>query len=263
MIFLYIPFIKEGADYYKSNISIPMNVKKIFSTLPIYIACILLLNNCSSLKEAVRARELLASCEYNLKEVNVKTIDFAPFITFDNSGKNINIETPSTEDILLLADNISKGDFNVTFDELKMDVIIEIDNPNQHNVILDSMVFDCFLDETFLMQIGHFEHSIIPAASAKETPMTFTVPTSVSLNNVINAEEIIVKGKVWLKIKLSEKVKVTLPVPVTLKKAIPREQINAYIYKEKERITEELIKKLKDQPEVDKIKKDIKKLLRF
>lgn len=221
---------------------------------------ILLLDGCSSLRESIKSRELLGKCEYELKEVRVRTLDFAPVITFDNSTKKINVEQPTAAELLLLADRIRKGDFNLSIKKLSMDAIVEVDNPNEQEVILDSMFYDCFLDETYLMKIGHYEHSVIPPRSVSDTRMTFDVPLNTPLKNIINAQDVVVKGKVWLRLKLTKKTEVTLPVPVKVKRAIPREQINARIEKEKERIINDLIKKLEKEAGGNKVKDGIKKL---
>ena len=220
---------------------------------------VLLITSCSSLRREIKSRELLGKCQYELKEVHVKTLDFAPIISFNNSSKKINTEKVTIADLLLLLDQVRKGGFSLKFDKLQMDAIVEIKNPNDKEVILDSMSFDCFLDENFLMKIGHNQHSVVPPLSSGLTKMQFDVPLKMSLNDILNAQEVTVKGKAWLKMNITKKRSVTLPVPVKITKAIPREEIQTKINQEKERLIKSLIEKAKKDPKVD----DLKKLLGF
>lgn len=229
----------------------------------IFLTLIILGTSCSSLREAAKSRELLGKCTYELKEVHVKTLEFAPILKFDNSSKKINSESVSTQDLIKLLDQIVKGQFSLNLDKLQMDALVEIKNPNAKEVILDSMMYDCFLDETYLMKIGHYQHKVVPASSSALTNMQFDVPLNIPLQKVINAQEVVVKGKVWLRVKYSKNREITLPIPVKVKHPIPREEIQAKIDKEKERLIKELAKKAENDPNVGKVKKGIKKLLGF
>ena len=236
-----------------------MTNSKILSLAGYSFILVLFLSACASLNKAVKARELLGKCEYELKEVKLKTIDFAPIITFNTSSKKVNLEAPNTADLILLADKIQEGEFDLNFSKLTFDAYVEIQNPNEQEVIADSMFFDCFFDETYLMQIGHFEHTTVPAKSAGITVMTLSVPTNLQFNSIMGSEYAKVDGKIWLRLTLLDGLNVRLPVPVKLKRPIPYDEINAAIEKQKQKIIKELMEKAKKEEPV----KQIKKLLNF
>jgi LEA14-like dessication related protein len=233
------------------------------SRIVVLVLLAFLVNSCSSLRESIKARELLGKCKYELKEVRLRTFEAAPIIYFSNSDKKINVNQPSLKDLLQMADQIRKGQFKFELKELSFDALVEIQNPNAKSVELDSMFYDFFLDDAYLMKIGHFQHSLIPAESNKTTTMTAQVPLSLPVNALLTAKEATVSGKVWLKLNMSKNKQITVPVPVKLTREIPRDKINAAIEKEKQKLIKQLVQKMGKNSKVDKVKNDVKKLLGF
>lgn len=224
-------------------------------TLLLLLATPMLFSGCKAMRESVKAREMLGKCTYQLKSVDLSVLDFAPTVSLNNGSKKINIERPSTVDVVAVLNKIRKKEFKLEVKELTFNAIVEISNPNSSEAIMDSISFDTYLDDMYAMKVVHKEHSVIPARGTDDTKITLEIPLSISLDKVLKAEEILFKGKVWLKMNITKNRTVTLPVPIRIKKEIPREEIKSEIAKQEEIVIEKLIEAAKAK----KVDKDLKK----
>ncbi|MFY0600652.1 MAG: hypothetical protein JXR03_13350 [Cyclobacteriaceae bacterium] len=209
------------------------------------------------MKESVKARKMLEKCGYNLKEVQLDLIDFNSNITFDNSTNKIDVKNPGKE-TLGMAKEIKAGNFNVDLSSLKFNAVLEITNPNDSEVALDSLKLKAYLDDAFLVDVRHLEHTIIPPNSSNLTNVIINIPTAFPIKPLLEAENVVLKGKVWLNLNLTKKTNITLPIPVSVKKEIPREEINAAIEEEKDQKIKSLLDYISSQG-IDKLRKKLKK----
>lgn len=214
-----------------------------------------LFSGCKAMRESVKARAMLGKCTYQLKSVDLSVLDFAPTVTFDNGSKKINIERPSTVEVIAVLNEIRKKEFKLEVKELSFNAIVEISNPNSSEAIMDSIFVETYLDDMYAMRVLHKEHSIIPAKGKDDTKLTLEIPLSISLDKVLSAEEVKLNGKVWLKMKVTKNRTITLPVPIKLKTKIPREEIKAEIAKQEEIVVTKLVEVAKAK----KVDKDLKK----
>lgn len=216
-------------------------------------------SGCTALQESIDARTLLGKCEYSVEEVQLKLLDFTPMISFDNSSKKFNVKQPSI-DMLAMAEQIKNKEFQVNFSEFDLVAKLKINNPNPYRVEVDSLYVDTYLDESFLVKVKHPEHTTVPASQSMVTDINFTVPTDFPFHKVLDTEQFVFKGKVWLRMEIIEGMKVTLPVPFTVRQDVPKEQIQQAIDTEKEKLLEELLSWLEKKAPEDKVKDALKGL---
>lgn len=209
-------------------------------------ALFLLMSGCA-LSESVRARKLLGNCQFALERVDLSLLSIAPTIRFEEKGKKISVENPPVKELLALIPQISKGEFKIDLSELKLKPVIAVDNPNDVPVILDSMVYDVFLDEGFLMKAEHNKTARIPANKTGNVVVDLSIPVDIPIVELVEAKEIVFKGTAYLKLNISSKKTVTLPVPVNVSRDIPREKIYAKIEEEKEKVVKELLKNVSNK----------------
>jgi LEA14-like dessication related protein len=202
-----------------------------------------LLQSCASLDDQIKSRELLAKCQYELKQVDVENLDFDQMINVANAAKQIDFKNPGKDVIPLLRD-IKDLKFDVNFSTLDFATTIGVKNPNAHPVILDSLVFDAYMDDIKVTNVIHDGVLNIPANSESELRLIFAMPTSYKLKNLIEAENVNLQGKVWLKIELIKGLPITIPFPFNVKQKIPREQIQAMIDDQKKKVVEKVVKEL-------------------
>lgn len=228
--------------------------------IPSVFLLLLLISGCT-LWRSMRARKLLSKCRYSLEKVALKTFDFIPVIAFDNRKNTFSIEKPSV-DLVPLLDDIRKKKFNLKVNSLTFTVYIQITNPNKQEVEIDSMFFKGFLDDQFAATIVHREHTIIPSGKKKTIKLFLNVPVTVSLDKIKTAKEIILNGKVWLKLAVVGKNSLTIPFTVTIKKEIPRKKLEMAIEKKKSEIVRSLLKGIhRDAPSlIDKGKELFEKI---
>lgn len=218
----------------------------------------ILMANCASLNESLRARKLLGNCKYELKEIRLKNFDFSPIISFRDGQTKINIEEVKVPQILLLLEDIRKGDFSFSLKELKFDALAEIDNPNSEEVILDSLGLKLFLDNSHLLNLAHQKNLRIAEKSKAISTIACKLPLDFPLDKLLNAKEFSLDGEAFMKVDFSKKISKEIKLPIKVTREIPREEINAAIAKEKERILKVLIDKTKRNPKVQKLKDALK-----
>jgi LEA14-like dessication related protein len=227
-------------------------MKKLLSL--VLVAISLCLHSCASLDDQIKSRELLGKCQYELKRVEVENLDFDKMIEVANSAKQIDFKNPDKEVVPLLND-IKNLNFDVNFSTLDFATTIGVKNPNAHPVILDSLVFDAFMDDIKVTNVIHDGVLNIPANSEGELRLVFAMPTSYKLKNLLAAENVNLQGKVWLKIELIKGLPITIPFPFNVKQKIPREQIQAMVDDQKKKVVEKIVKELAG----DKVNSIIKK----
>ena len=132
---------------------------------------------------------------------------------------------------------------------------MEVTNPNSHEVILDSLYFDAHLDDTYVAQVIHDGILNIPAHSKGEMDLIFSLPTRYKLQKVLEAENVVFKGKVWLKLELVKGVPITIPLPFNVKQKVPKDQIQKSIDEQKEKVKKKILKAVGQ----DKLKKVLDK----
>lgn len=198
---------------------------------------------CASLSDQAKSRELLAKCEYELKDVKVENIDFNRIIRMANSAKEINYQNPG-KDVLPLLKDIKDLKFDVDFTTLDLEALIAVNNPNMHPVILDSLVMDVFVDETLVTNVIHDGHTEIAPNSIGEMNFIFALPTDYKLKRLQEAEFINLRGRIWLKIELIKGLPFTIPFNVDVKQRVPREQLNELVKKQKQKMAEKIVKEL-------------------
>ncbi len=233
-------------------------MKKLFQIIALSLTIALIFQSCSSMKESVKARKMLEKCGYSLQEVQLDLIDFGSTISFDNSNNKLDISSPGSE-ILTLLDDIRKGSFSLDLSKLSFNAVIQITNPNDVEVALDSLKMKTYLDDSFLVDVRHLEHTIIPPNSSVNTNVGITLPSAFPLKQLFVAEDMVLKGKIWLNLNLTKNTNVTLPVPISLRKEIPREEINQAIVDEKDKKIKELIEYATSNKAKDKLLKSIKR----
>lgn len=215
---------------------------------------VVLMANCSSLKQSLQARKLLGNCKYELKEIRLKSFDFSPVISFNNGDRKINIEEVKITELLLLLDQIRKGEFSFSLKELKFDALVEIENPNGQKVILDSLGLELFLDDSFLLNLAHDKNLIIPSKSKAISTIACNLPLNFSLNKLLEAKEFTLDGNAFMKVDFTKSLSKEVALPIKLTREIPRGQINEAIAQQKEQILKTLLEKTKRNPQMKKLK---------
>ncbi|MEP0366106.1 MAG: hypothetical protein ABJN36_17900 [Cyclobacteriaceae bacterium] len=220
------------------------------------LALSLTLIGCASMKDSVKARKMLEKCSYELTEVQLDLVDFESTISFDNESKKINVNDPGKETLSLIKE-IKKGNFSLDLSQLRFNAIIKITNPNTSEVELDSLKLKTYLDDAFLVDVRHLEHTVIAPNSSVLTNVAIALPTAFPVKELFQAEDMVLKGKVWLNLMITKNNRITLPVPISVRKKIPREEINAAIQEEKDKKIKELLDYISKQGS-NKLKKAIK-----
>ena len=226
-----------------------------FNILFVTAFAILFGQSCASLDDQIKSRELLGKCKYELKRVDVENLDFDKMIDVANSAKQIDFKNPDKDVVLPLLKDIKDLNFDVNFSTLDFATTIGVTNPNAHPVILDSLVFDAFMDQTKVTNVIHDGVLNIPANSEGELNLIFAMPTDYKLKNLLEAENVNLRGKIWLKIELIKGLPITIPFPFDVKQKIPREQIQAMIDDQKKKVVEKVVKELAGDKVNDILKK--------
>ncbi len=218
--------------------------KKIIKLLSLSI---LLLGTGCALSHSIRARTLLQNCGFEFERVDLAVLDIAPFVRFDGKTEKVSVENPPVTELLGVIPEITRGEFSLDFSELKFSPQFSVNNPNDQEVVLDSMAFEVYLDDAYLMTASHEQRVTIPAKQKDFFTVTINVPTDLPLSELIEAEKIRIKGTAFIKLDITPSKSVTLNVPIDLSKDIPRDQINAKINEEKEKIVAELLSKVQNR----------------
>jgi LEA14-like dessication related protein len=169
-----------------------------FLIVGLTIISAMFLSGCSSMKESVKARKMLEKCGYSLKEIQLELIDFNSTVSFDNSSKQINVANPGKE-VLTMLDEIRKGNFSLDLSKLRFNAVIEISNPNNVEVALDSLKLKTYLDDAFLVDVRHLEHTTIPPNSTVATNISIILPSAFPLKELFSAEDLVLKGNKKIK----------------------------------------------------------------
>ncbi len=209
------------------------------------ISLFLLTSGCA-LSKSIRARTLLQNCSFGLKRIDLSIMDFAPFIRFDGKNEKVSIENPPIRELIELIPQITKGEFSLDFSKLTLLPQLAIDNPNDQEVILDSMFFDVFLDDSFLMNAAHNKRVTIPAKKSGDVTITLNIPTEIPFNKLIEGQQVRLKGKAFLKLNITPSKSVTLPIPVDISQNIPRDKIYEKLEEEKNHAIKKLLESIKN-----------------
>lgn len=208
-----------------------------------FLISLLLFCSCASLKDQVKSRELLAKCTYELKRVDVESIDFDKMIELSNSAKKVDFKNPDKSVIPLLKE-IKDQKFELNLAKLDFEAVIGVTNPNSHEVILDSLFVNAFLDNTKFANVIHDGPMVIQPNSEGELKVIVAMPTTYRIKNILDAENIVLKGKVWLKIELIKGLPFTIPFEFEVKEKVPREQIQKMVDEQKEKVVKKIVKEL-------------------
>lgn len=214
-----------------------------FKTQQFLLLAMLLLSGCASISDQVKSRELLAKCSYDLKRVDVENIDFDNIIQVANSAKEINFKKPGKDAIPVLKD-IKDLKFDVNFSTLDFAATMGVNNPNPHEVILDSLYFDAYLDGTYVIQVIHDGPLRVGPNSSGDMRLIFSMPTEYKLKKVLEAENVVLKGKIWLKIEIIKGLPFTIPFPFNVKQKLPEDQLKNAIDEQKQIVKKKIIKEL-------------------
>jgi LEA14-like dessication related protein len=209
-------------------------------SLALCFALLLLIYSCASLSDQAKSRELLAKCKYDLKKVDLENIDFSNIITLANSAKDIDINKP--DNIVDLAKDIKDLKFDLNHKRLELRTFIQVNNPNPHEVIMDKLYFDTFFDQAYLMRVDHDKHMVIAPNSTGTLELLFVVPTDMRLREIMKAENVVLDGRIWLKIEFIKGLPFTIPFDFKVKQRIPKEQIQAAIDKQKDKAKDQVLK---------------------
>lgn len=204
----------------------------------------LFFTGCASLDDQVKSRELLAKCQYELKRVDVENLDFDKMIDVANAAKQVDFKNPDKKEVLPLLKDIKDLNFDVNFSTLDFALTIGLKNPNPHQVILDSLVFDTYMDDIKVTNVIHDGPMNVAAQSEGEMRLIFAMPTSYKLKNLMAAENVNLRGRIWLKIELIKGLPFTIPFNFDVKQKIPREQIQQMIDEQKKKVVEKVVKEL-------------------
>lgn len=200
-----------------------------------------------ALSDSVRARTLLQNCSFALERVDLSILNIAPFIRFDGKTEKVSVQNPPIKELLGMIPQIKRGEFSLDFSKLTFSPRIAVDNPNDQEVILDSMVYEVFIDDTFLMDAEHQKRVTVPAKKTDYVTVTLTVPTDFPLAELIEAKKIRLKGTAFLKLNITPKKSVTLDIPIDMTRDIPRDQLYAKLEQEKSKVVKELLKNVKNK----------------
>ena len=211
---------------------------------------------CSAMKESVKARKMLEKCSFDLSEIQLEVQDFESAISFDNEDKKVDVNNLKGN-LLSLAGDIKSGNFSMDLSQLRFNAVIQITNPNGVDVELDSIKLRTFLDDRYLVDVEHLEHTVVPANSTYATNVGVIFPTAFPVKEIFTAEHMVFKGKVWLNLMITKKKRFNLPVPISLKREIPRDEINAAIEEEKQEKIDLMLDYIKSDG-ANKLKKKIK-----
>ncbi len=224
-------------------------------SLTISLLLTIFLVGCASLNDQMKSRELLAKCQYELKKVELENFNFDKMIEVTNAAKQIDFNNPSINDVKPLLKDIKDLNFNLNFSTLDFALTIGVKNPNPIPIQVDSLVFDAFMDQTKVTNVIHDGPMNIGAQSESELRLIFAMPTSYKLKNLTEAENINLKGRIWLKIELIKGLPFTLPFNFDVKQEIPREQIQQQIDAQKKKVVEKIVKVLAGDKVGDLLKK--------
>lgn len=209
----------------------------------IALIALTLFASCSSLKDQAKSRELLAKCEYSLEDIGIENIKFSEVIQIVETAKEVNWKEPNP-DIRPLLNDIRKMNFELDFKQLDIQANIGIYNPNEHEVVLDSIYFDAYFDDVKVGRVNHSASVSIPKASQNVVETNLRLAKGIKLRKIQQAEEIHLRGKVWLKIELAKGFPVTLPVKFDVSKPVPRDQINGIIDEQKKKVVAKIVKEI-------------------
>lgn len=207
--------------------------------------CVLLifLTACSTLKDQAKSRQLLEKCEFSFERIAVEEIEFDQLVKIVDLAKEVDYKNPGKE-VFPLLNEIRKLNFDLNFSTLDIKTTIGVTNPNMHEVILDSIVFDAFLDDTRVANVIHDGTLIIEPNSKGELDAIVSIPTKFKLKKVLNAQEFNLKGKVWLRIELIKGWPVTVPLRFDITRPLPKEQIKELIDDQKKKVALRLAKEI-------------------
>lgn len=211
-----------------------------------------------AISDSVRARELLTKCEYKITNLELKTLDFAPRIALNN-GKKLSVKKPALKKLLPVVNQIRKGNFDLELQNLDFIATLEIKNPTDHQVELDSLFLNGFLDEKKMAKVQRNEHTVVPAKEKRSTQFTVSLPTKFPFNKIWKAKEISLEGKLWLDLMLTKETRISVPIPVSLSKEIPREEIKKLMQAKKSEYAHQLLKNLDRTKKTKSFQNAIKK----
>lgn len=216
-----------------------MKSKKLLS---LFLISILLIG--CSLWGSINARKLLANCRYELKSIDVEIAKFRGAF-FLNGGKT---KVKLSDGVSILKDHwsdLKAGRFNLDFSKVKLNAHLQIENPNDQYVVVDSLVLDAFMQEgDAFTRITHEQSIEIPAGESAQTHFTFKIPLEMNLLELMDQEKIRFQGTVWSKLKLVDGFSTTIPLPIDFEQKVPRQQLQKQIDAQKTKMLDQVYQKI-------------------
>ena len=162
----------------------------------ILLLSLLLVSNCS-ICSSIKARKLLSNCSFNIKSVEIKDV-------MQNSNDVYGL---INQFVLGNTQNAPKMDFNV---------VVEVENPNDEKVLIDSLMLNLIVHDDSLSQIFVNEYIQIEPNTKKDVPITVSVPINLNILKASTAKEFTLAGTVWMKFEFFSGFSPVFAVPVEM-----------------------------------------------
>ncbi len=212
-----------------------------------------------SLWGSINARKLLANCKFEVESFDVEIAKFNSSFVMKDGKTRVKMQ----DGMSILKDHwsdIKKGKFNLDFTKMKLRAHVVVDNPNDHHVILDSLVLDAFMEGKAFSRITHAKVLEIPAKTKGRTSFLVDLPIDQGLLKLMDQKTIQFKGTVWSRLKITDSIEPTIPIPVELEQKIPHGKIQKEIKKGKKKLIKQTFKKIQKATGLsDKNTQDLKK----
>lgn len=220
---------------------------------------VIVFSNC--LGQNIRARENLAKCEYKIERFDLKKILFSDNIIIQ--GKDIvNLSSRTTANtIIKYASKIRRKDFKIKINHVLFDLYLKIKNTTDHEVVLDHLEADIYIDKTKVSKVNHKKFTRINPGKESVEKINVKVPFDEMKGFYLKKPKTITfDAKVYVNILIGD---YTLETPwvISIKKTIliPYNKIQKIIDKKKNEIVNKYIKKRKIRLKIN-IKKKLRKL---
>lgn len=172
------------------------------------LAALLLASSCATIKQNVDARALLAKCRYEYAGIDATGVKFANGI------------------------EIASVDF---------DVKVKVTNTVDRDVAIDHAEFAFYLDSNRILDLGHERFVRIAPSNSSVEPIAVSLPfADIAKTLGHRPEKIGVKAKLWVTILVGkDSWETPAVIPVEVEMAIPYDQINAFVERQKAKLKQE------------------------
>jgi len=232
-----------------------MTKPSVFLKVLIGIIIGLLLNACA-LGGQLRARQLLSKCTYKIVAVDVGYAGFSS--RFRVEGKEFDSKTLSYSSLKSIGKGIEsllKGQFAPDFSKLELNLKLEVNNPNNQYVQIDSLLGKASFIEGYTMDFKHDKRLRIEESSIDTIQLEVDVPLQKKALKLLDTKTIGLDGTLFFQVEVLPDQFYQLPLEIDEEVPFPKAQIEAAIEKQKEKLiagfkklipsTEGLMQKLK------------------